>query len=112
MLNDCVHAARFVTKTNTTQVETFKSAGQGSLGQIVNGQVYLCQASAKTHTLNTEFSLAGVRKLPSIDIIYDHQDAGVHLYDASIAAGVQGIVVRSEERGVGKECVSKCRYRG
>src|SRR3546814_6837621 len=38
MLNDCVHAARFVTKTNTTQVETFKSAGHGSLVQIVNAQ--------------------------------------------------------------------------
>src|SRR3546814_11478943 len=107
MLNDCVHAARFVTKTNTTQVETFKSAGQGSLGQIVNGQVYLCQASAKTHTLNTEFSLAGVRKLPSIDIIYDHQDASVHLYDASIAAGVQGIVVAA----CGKIGSASCRER-
>lgn len=93
MLNDRVHAARFVTKTNTTQVETFQSSGQGSLGQIVNGRLHLSQHSEKLHTLNTEFNLAGVRKLPAVDIIYDHQDAGPHLYDASIAAGVQGIVV-------------------
>jgi L-asparaginase len=92
MLNDHVHAARFVTKTNTTQVETFQSPGQGSLGQIVNGQLHLYQTTEKTHTLDTEFKLAGIRKLPQVDI-HDHQDAGAHLYDASIAAGVQGIVV-------------------
>ncbi|HWK71696.1 MAG TPA: asparaginase [Burkholderiaceae bacterium] len=92
-LNDRVHAARFVTKTDTTQVETFQSPGPGSLGQIVNGRLHLNQHVEKRHTLGTEFNLAGIRKLPSVDIIYDHQDAGPHLYDASIAAGVQGIVV-------------------
>src|SRR3546814_19182956 len=98
MLNDCVHAARFVTKTNTTQVETFKSADQGSLGQLVNGQVYLCQASAKTHPLTTDFSLAGLRKLPSIDIIYDHQDACVHVYADYIHAAAPGIGVAASRQ--------------
>ncbi|MGB3290585.1 MAG: asparaginase [Burkholderiaceae bacterium] len=91
-LNDRVHAARYVTKTNTTQVETFQSFGQGGLGQIVGGRLHLHQYSEKRHTLDSEFSLAGLRKLPTVDIIYDHQDAGRHLYDAAIAAGVQGIV--------------------
>lgn len=93
MLNDRVHAARFVTKTNTTQVETFQSSGQGSLGQIANGQLRLYQKPERLHTQNTEFKLTSIRKLPAVDIIYDHQDAGPHIYDASIAAGVQGIVV-------------------
>jgi L-asparaginase len=93
MLNDHVHAARFVTKTNTTQVESFQSAAQGSLGEVVNGQLHLYQKPGKRHTLDTQFKLGDIRKLPAVDIIYDHQDAGAHLYDASIAAGVKGIVV-------------------
>src|SRR5690606_27011322 len=33
-LNDSVHAARFVSKINTTQVDAFSSHEHGSLGQI------------------------------------------------------------------------------
>jgi len=93
LLNDRVHAARFVTKSHTTQVDAFDAAEQGCLGQVHDGRLHLYQAPMRAHTLDTDFSLAGFKTLPRVDIIYDHQDAGLHLYQASIQAGVQGIVV-------------------
>ncbi|MDS1139343.1 asparaginase [Pusillimonas sp. SM2304] len=97
-LNDSVHAARFVSKTHTAQVNAFGSPGYGSLGQIHNGRLHLFQAPIK-HPAETRFSLAGLKTLPWVDILYDHQDAGLHLYEAAIAAGAQGIVIAGSGNG-------------
>ncbi|MBV2179989.1 asparaginase [Castellaniella sp. MT123] len=93
MLNDRFFAARFVTKMNTTRVEAFDAPDQGSLGAICQGRVHLFQAPACVHTEKTDFSLDDLGVLPSVDIVYDHQSAGMHHYLASIKAGVGGIVV-------------------
>lgn len=93
MLNDRFFAARFVSKLNTTRVDAFDAPDQGSLGAICNGGVYLFQVPACVHTEKTDFSLGDLDVLPSVDIVYDHQSAGMHHYLASIEAGVGGIVV-------------------
>ncbi|UHL62919.1 asparaginase [Paralcaligenes sp. KSB-10] len=92
-LNDRIVAARFVSKTNTTQVDTFRSYEQGCIGHINNQQVHLYQTPTRLHTTQTDFDISATKALPSVDIIYDHQNAGLHFYEASIAAGAQGIVV-------------------
>jgi len=93
VLNDSIHAARFVTKTHATAVDTFGSRDQGCLGWIFNGEAHIVQTPALTHTVHTEFEASGLTSLPPVDILYDHQNAGLHLYRASIDAGVAGIVV-------------------
>jgi len=98
-LNDRVLAARHVTKTHTSQVDTFGAADLGCLGQIHDGRVDLFLAPTRLHTLDTDFTLSGLKKLPAVDIIYDHQDAGLHLYEASIQAGTQGIVIAGSGNG-------------
>jgi L-asparaginase len=92
VMNDRIAAARFVTKAALSAAEAFR-AGAGELGQIAGGVVHFYAAPLRRHTADTEFSLAAIDALPHVDILYDHQSAGLHLYHAAIAAGAQGLVV-------------------
>ncbi|WP_244545137.1 type II asparaginase [Collimonas sp. OK607] len=99
MLNDRIGAARYVTKTNTTMTDAFRSCEQGNLGEIAGGVVHFLNAPTRLHTLATEFSLADIGELPQVDILYDHQGAGIHLYQAAIDAGAKGIVLAATGNG-------------
>src|SRR5690606_21131132 len=88
-----------VSKVNASHVQAFSSHEQGSLGQITHGKLHLSQKPMRAHTMATVFELQGVRKLPAVDILYDHQSAGLHLYEAAVNAGVQGIVVAGSGNG-------------
>lgn len=99
VMNDRISAARFTSKTHSTQVDTFRSHDQGYLGQVHNGKIHIFQTPTTLHTTQSEFDVAGVKSLPLVDIIYDHQDAGLHLYEASIKAGVAGIVIAATGNG-------------
>lgn len=99
IVGDHFAAARFVTKAATTEGSAFRSLGQGHLGEIAAGRVHFYGAPARRHTLDTEFSLADVETLPPVDILYDHQGAGVHLYRASIAARARGLVIAGTGNG-------------
>jgi L-asparaginase len=57
-LNERIHPARDVTKTNTTSVETFRSPNFGSLGYVLDGRPYFHRATAKRHTTASEFDAA------------------------------------------------------
>ncbi|NYT63711.1 asparaginase [Alcaligenaceae bacterium] len=99
MLNDRIGAARFISKASTTQPDAFRSSDQGYIGQVHNDNIHIFQTPATLHTTQTEFSLNGIKALPMVDIIYDHQNAGPHLYAASVAAGAQGIVIAATGNG-------------
>lgn len=97
MMNDQILAARYATKSHTTRVDAFNAHGPGALGWISHGTPHIVQGL--THTPLPIFALKGLGKPPRIDILYDHQDAGTHLYEASIAAGAQGIVIAGTGNG-------------
>jgi L-asparaginase len=107
-MNDDIHAARYVCKTHTTQVHAFESHEQGAVGCVVNGAVQFFNTPVALHTVKTDFKLGELRDLPSVDILYDHQNAGLHLFEAAIAAGVQGIVLA----GVGNGNMSRSAEQG
>lgn len=98
-MNESVHAARHVCKTHTSNVQAFSSQQHGCLGGIVNGVPRFFNTPASSHTLATDFTVSGLKTLPWVDIIYDHQSAGPHLFEASIAAGAQGIVLAGTGNG-------------
>lgn len=98
-LNNRVHAARFVQKMHTTQADAFESPDQGCLGQVHDNQLHWHQTPCRAHTVDTDFCLEHLEPLPKVDIIYDHQSAGLHLYQAAIDAGAQGIVVAAMGNG-------------
>ncbi|WP_290372342.1 asparaginase [uncultured Parasutterella sp.] len=94
VLNDEIHGARDVTKTNTTNCSTFASPRLGALGFVTGGIVDFYKASVKPHTTQTQFTSALLNgsDLPLTDIIYAHANVDSRLIEASAATGAKGIV--------------------
>jgi L-asparaginase len=99
VLNDQVYAARDVYKTNTTQVDTFKSPDHGPLGTVEAGSARLVGMPAGKHTTKSEFSIDGMESLPKVDIVYAYANMGRELIDAAVKAGAKGIVVAGVGNG-------------
>ena len=91
-LNDQISSGRDVTKSNTTNVATFKSPDLGYLGYIAGGKNYFLRNPAMRHTHQSEFDVSKLDKLPRVDILYTHASDDRVLADAAIAAGAKGIV--------------------
>lgn len=91
-MNDEINGARDVTKTNTTNVATFKAPELGRLGYIVGGKVMYFNASTRRHTKASEFDISKLNTLPRVDIVYSHVDDDGVLTKAAVAAGAKGIV--------------------
>ena len=100
VLNDQVHAARYVYKTNTTQVDTFKSPDRGPVGHVETGDAALFEAPGGKHTTQSEFSIDGLDVLPKVDIVYAYANMGRELIDAAVKAGAKGIVVAGVGNGL------------
>jgi L-asparaginase len=91
-LNDQINAARDVTKTNTSTADTFKSPELGLLGYVQGDRVAFYRLPARKHTLNSEFDISGVDKLPNVEIVYGFANVSRTAVDAIAASGVDGIV--------------------
>lgn len=92
VMNDEIHGLRDVTKTNTTNVDTFKSRLFGALGTVTGGIPYFFKQTVKPHTTQTEFTVDDVKDLPRVDIIYAHANQDSALIDAAVEAGAKGII--------------------
>jgi L-asparaginase len=92
VMNDEIHAARFVTKTHTTNVAAFQSPDFGALGHILDGQVDISGVSVKRDTLGTEIFAIRLTDLPRVDILYAHGQDSRDLVDAAVKAGARGII--------------------
>lgn len=91
-INDKIHGARDVTKSNTTALEAFSGANFGALGTVYYGDVKFYRASTRRHTERSEFDIAPLKKLPKVDIIYGYQDNSALYLEAAQTAKVAGIV--------------------
>ena len=91
-MNDQIHAAREVTKTNTTTLDTFKTPELGLLGYIQGGKAYFYRQPLRKHTLDTEFDVGALTALPQVDIVYGYANMNAVALDAFVAAGARGII--------------------
>jgi len=91
--NDDIHCAREITKTNTTDVQTFESPEYGLIGTSLYGKQTFFRGPFKKHTLDSEFSVKDVKAMPRVDIIYACADMSADLIDAAVKMGAKGIVV-------------------
>ena len=93
VLNDEVHHARNVMKTNTTNVQTFASPNRGPAGYVNSGTVAWFEPMDKRTGATSEFRIDGMKALPRVDIVYAHANMDATMIDAAIKAGAKGIVV-------------------
>lgn len=91
-LNDEISAAREVTKTSTTSVNTFQSPDLGYLGYMELGKPYFYREPLHKHTTETPFEVSNLSELPQVDIIYGYSSNSRALLDASAANGAKGVV--------------------
>ncbi|MBR2960460.1 MAG: type II asparaginase, partial [Burkholderiaceae bacterium] len=92
VLNDEINGARDCTKTNTTNLATFKAPEAGLLGYIAGGRHYFIKKTAMHHTVHTEFDVRHLDVLPRVDIVYSYINADGIMVRAAMAAGAKGIV--------------------
>ncbi|KAI3406974.1 hypothetical protein KGF56_000267 [Candida oxycetoniae] len=71
-LNDRIGSGYYITKSNANSLDTFKSVGQGYIGNFVNNQVRYYYPPAKPLGL-TIFEVGKKLCLPEIPILYAHQ---------------------------------------
>lgn len=93
VLNDEAHSARNVTKTDTTNVQTFRSVNRGPVGLVHTGQIAWFEQMDRRHTSKSEFDVSARTQLPRVDIIYAHANMSPDLIDAAVKAGAKGLVV-------------------
>ncbi|HEU5435632.1 MAG TPA: type II asparaginase [Telluria sp.] len=91
-MNDQIHAARDVTKVNTSTLDSFRTSELGLLGYIQGSKPFFYRASTRRPTTESEFDVSGLNALPQVDIVYGYANVGPVAVDAFMAAGAKGII--------------------
>jgi len=99
VMNDSIHAAHSLTKSSTTEVETFVSPVRGLVGVASYGKNDFYQSPQWKHTTKSEFDVGSVTKLPRVDIINAGVDASADLITAAVNSGAKGIVIAGVGNG-------------
>jgi L-asparaginase len=90
VLNNQINAAREVTKTHTSDVETFKSGDYGFLGNADNDRVVFYRAPVRR-----QYVPLTQDKLPYVEIVAMYGGADGTMIRAAVAAGAKAIVVQA-----------------
>jgi L-asparaginase len=93
VLNDEIHYARNVVKTNTTTVQAFVSINRGPAGVVNTGKIQWFEPMDRKVGPATGFSIDSLDKLPRVDVIYAHANMSADLIDAAIRNGAKGLVI-------------------
>ena len=96
LMDDRLFAAREVTKTNTTRVETFQAPEHGPLA-IADHDTIAFGRARPTH--RRVFDVSNMTDLPRVDIIYTYAGEDSVLIDAAVNAGAKGIVIAGAGAG-------------
>lgn len=99
VMNDRIHGAHSLTKSNTTAVETFISPINGLIGTVNYGQAEYFRRPFRKHTFQSAFSVEGLTALPRVDIIYACADMSPDLIDGAVERGARGIVIAGDGNG-------------
>ena len=114
LMDDRLFAAREVTKTNSTRVETFQAPERGPVAIVDPEGIFFRQPSAGRRT--PPFDITLVTELPRVDIVYSYAGADGVPIDALVLAGAKGIVVAGVGRGgtttPQREALERARNRG
>jgi L-asparaginase len=99
VVNDWIHGASSLTKASTTAVQTFLSPLRGLVGTVAYGECEFYRGPVGKNTVDSEFSLDGVKALPRVDIVMAHENMDGAMIDAAVAAGAKGVVVAGVGNG-------------
>ncbi|WP_454737129.1 asparaginase [Cupriavidus necator] len=98
VLNDEIHTGRDVTKANTFKVETFHSPF-GPLGYVVEGRTLFFRLPARPHTMQTEWDIDKIDKLPEVAVVYAYGNVNPASVEAAVRHGARAIVYAATGNG-------------
>lgn len=98
VLNDEIHTGRDVTKTNTFKTETFRSPF-GPLGYVVEGRTLFYRLPARPHTLQTQWDIDKIDKLPEVAVVYAYGNANPAAVEAAVKSGAKAIIYAATGNG-------------
>jgi L-asparaginase len=99
VMDDKILGADDLAKSNTLSVGTFQNPNYGPLGIVYNGKPIYTRNSIKRHTINSEFDISNLTKLPKVEIILSYSNATSFFVDAAVIEGVKGIVIAGVGNG-------------
>ena len=90
VFSDKIFSARSVKKVSTYNVMAISAGETGSIGVVRNNEVSFYEETTRKHTVDTEFDVKGVTKLPNVQIVYFAVDADPEMvkYAAEHADGL------------------------
>ena len=92
VLNDQISGARDVTKTNTSNTDTFRNWELGFMGYMRDGVPHFYRVSTRKSTADSEFDVTGTDALPQVDIVYGYVNMNGIAVDAFVKAGTKAII--------------------
>ena len=96
VLNDEIHSARDVRKTDNNRVDTFVAAEGGALGIVDADQIVYRRLLATEHTTSSDVHVRGeVVALPNVPIIADYAGSDAAGVRALVGAEVAAVVVQA-----------------
>jgi L-asparaginase len=99
-LNDEIQAAREVSKTSTTRLQTFRSPDFGVLGHADGDAIAYYRQPIRRRAPDTEFDIRDLDALPRVDIAMSYAGDDGTAIRAFVAAGAKGIVLAAFAPGL------------
>lgn len=104
-MDEKVFDARDVTKTSSTNLETFQSRNFGPIGLIYDGKVSYYYQSLRNPA--SKFDVTNLSSLPQVEIVYGYADASPVSVTGILSSGAKGIVYAGMGNGNFGEPVGK-----
>jgi L-asparaginase len=104
-MDEKIFDARDVTKTSTTNLETFQSRNFGPIGLIYDGKVNYYYQSLKNPS--KKFDVTKLSTLPQVEIVYGYADASPITVTCLASSGAKGLVYAGMGNGNFGEPVGK-----
>ncbi|KAK6455374.1 Asparaginase/glutaminase [Scheffersomyces xylosifermentans] len=101
-LNDRIGSGYYITKSNANSLDTFKSIGQGYVGNFVDNEIHYYYPAAKPLGMtyfNLQLPLSEV-ELPEVPVIYAHQGLNNKLIEVTVRElNAKGLVIATMGAG-------------
>lgn len=104
-MDEKIFDARDVTKTSTTNLETFQSRNFGPIGLIYDGKVNYYYQSLRNPS--KKFDVTKLTSLPQVEIVYGYADASATTVTCLATGNVKGLVYAGMGNGNFNEPVGK-----
>lgn len=93
-----IYSARYVTKSNTNTITAMTGGIDGSIGAIIDNNLYFSKNVDKIHTVKSKFDVSKYKELKKVSIVYFNADADEQLLQYAIDIS-DGVVVAGAGMG-------------